>query len=246
MLDESADGIAIVEGGIVSTGSAIGFSGKGKSGGAGVKCGTEKSDATELGLFSGFEQLIEFGAGEWNGGSSDLREFIFVYKLIGKAGDADGVIRGLAANDEEFGVVGDGVLIIAAIAATAADAAALGKESDESDGVMGGVWTVERGDMIQERGFTVNSFGDGVFGVATEYDVVLPVFLNDGGGTNVEMRDGGIGAGRFSGIERAKDIGFEFGVGDERFGIGSKLPGSGCRGLVGTRRQQERCEGHQR
>ena len=85
--------------------------------------------------------------------------------------------------------------------------------------------------MIQQRRFAVDGFGNGVFGIATEDDVILAVFLDDGGGANVEVRDGWIGAGKLRSVKCAKDVGLEFGIGDERLGIRGKLP-CGRRGIV--------------
>ena len=144
--------------------------------------------------------------------------------LVVEAGDADGVIGSLATNDQQVGVVSDGVLEVAAIAATPADAAALGEEGDEANGAARDVWPIERGDVIEQRGFTMNGFGDFVFGVTAEDDVVFVAGSDNGGGANFEARDGRVGASAFRGVEGAENLRAQSGVGDERLGFGGEAP----------------------
>jgi len=111
-----------------------------------VARGGEESDAAEAGFRGGLGELREFAGGvdgeRIRGGGG---EFVLVYKLVGEAGDADGVIGSLATNDQQVRVVSDGVLEVAAITATPADAAALGEEGDEANGAARDVWPIERG-----------------------------------------------------------------------------------------------------
>ena len=63
-----------------------------------------------------------------------------------------------------------------------------------------GVRAIERGDVIEQRGFAVDCFGDFIFGIAAEDDVVFVVHGDDGCGANFEMGDGRIGASVSDGV----------------------------------------------
>jgi hypothetical protein len=195
-----------VESGIVTAGSAIDFPRKGKARSAGVARGGEECDTTEAGFRGGLSESRKFSRYDGQRIGHSSREFVFVDKLISEAGYAHGVIGSLAADDEQVGVVGYGVLVISAIAAASADSTALGEEGDEADSVARGVRSVERRDVIEQRGFAVDGFGEFVFGVAAEDDMVFLVHGEDGGGTDFEMGDGRIGACAFRGVKSAKDL----------------------------------------
>src|SRR5258708_38968636 len=103
-----------------------------------------------------FRSLREFAGSDGERIRGGGGEFVLVHKLVGEAGDADGVIGSLATNDQQVGVVSGGVLEVAAITATPADAAALGEEGDEANGTARAVWPIAPGEAIETRGFTRN------------------------------------------------------------------------------------------
>ena len=103
-----------------------------------------------------------------------------------------------------MGVIGDGVLEVAAISAASAYTTALRKERDEADRMARGIRAIERGDVVEQRGLAVNGFGDFVFGVAAEDDVLLLIHGDDGSGANLETGDQGVGAGAFRGVSARK------------------------------------------
>jgi len=139
--------------------------------------------------------------------------------LIGEAGDADGVVDGLAADHEEIFVVEGVFLVVAAIAAAGAGTAAFVEEGFEFEMSADGFGAEFVDGVIDEGGFAVDAFGEAIFGIATEDDVIFVVDGDDGGGANFEFGDGGIGAGMFGGVECAEDLIALGGVWDEGFGF---------------------------
>lgn len=231
LLENSTDGIAIVEGRIIGTGGAIQFAGIGEGGGCGVTIGGEERNATETRFFRGTDEASEFRLGDGQRRRSGGGELVFVDELIAEAGDANGVIGRLAAYYEQMGIVGCGFLIIAAIAATSAETAALGKERDETQVVACGVRSIECGDVIDQRGFSVDRFRDGIFGVAAEDDMFLAVFCDDRCRTDLEVGHGRIGASIFRGGEGAENLRVQDGIGHESFRLRGEMP----RGGIGSR-----------
>ena len=120
LLEESANREAVMEGSIVAAGSAIDFSGIRKARGSSMTRSGEKRDPACARFRSGLGELRERGRRDGEGVPRGDWEFVLVHKLVGETRDAHGVIRRLAADDKQVLVVGDGVLIVAAIAATSA------------------------------------------------------------------------------------------------------------------------------
>src|SRR5271155_1618260 len=189
LLQQSADGIAVVKCSVIGPCGAVVFPRPGQSCGRGVVARGKQRDSAGARFLGQLYQPSKFAGAERNLCRVDDREIPLADDLIHEAMYPHRVVRRLTAGDEQMFIVSGSNLVIATVAATPRVAAGLTVKRDKANCVACHLGAKLYRHVVQQRSFAMDSLWAPIFRVAAQNYLFFAIHLEHGGGANLKVRD---------------------------------------------------------